>query len=318
MRTSAVKRTMPNAISVEVSGKTLSVRLSDGRTVSVPVDRYPRFAYATTREWANWRIIGRGDGIHWEDIDEDISVEGLLAGNRSGESKTSLMRWLKTRPRPKVPPLKGKDYGKANDVGVPPNLLILGESQYGQLNGHDNPTEDVVHDHFERAGDSFFTKIMHTVLGPDTCEEEARFRGSIAFYSYVQRSDVERSAEIHFSVELGRSPDIGRSVGDRHEELPTEEVWDEAAVPFLTSLEWLHPTHILACGMRLWNHMPEPEGIWAQPSEAQIRWFDSVEFPPPDSRRVFCCITIRKGRVLFWRSIILRGRDINPTRGIRW
>jgi hypothetical protein len=88
---------MPNAIGVKASGNGLSVKLSDGRMLSIPVDRYPRLAHATKQERANWRIIGRGHGIHWEDIDEDISVEGLLAGNRSGESTTSLRRWLMAR-----------------------------------------------------------------------------------------------------------------------------------------------------------------------------------------------------------------------------
>ena len=63
MSISAVETKMPNAISVEVSGKALSVKLSDGRMIAIPVDRYPRLAYATKQERANWRIVGRGHGI---------------------------------------------------------------------------------------------------------------------------------------------------------------------------------------------------------------------------------------------------------------
>ena len=139
MSISAVETKMPNAISVEVSGKALSVKLSDGRMVAIPVDQYPRLAYATKQERANWRIIGRGHGIHWEDIDEDISVEGLLAGNRSGESTTSLMRWLLARHQPKFRPWTGEGYSEVNDFGLPANLLIVGESHYGNPKGWDRP-----------------------------------------------------------------------------------------------------------------------------------------------------------------------------------
>ena len=62
----------------------MSVDLSDGRTISVPLEWFPRLVYAAPEERNNWRLIGRGHGIHWEDIDEDISVEGLLEGVHSG------------------------------------------------------------------------------------------------------------------------------------------------------------------------------------------------------------------------------------------
>ncbi len=89
---------LPDAIGVDVAGNALSVELSDGRTISVPVDWYPRLAHATEKERANWRIIGRGQGIHWEDVNEDVSVRDLLLGKRSEESQTSLMKWLNGRP----------------------------------------------------------------------------------------------------------------------------------------------------------------------------------------------------------------------------
>ena len=97
MNTSVVEMETPDAINVRMSEDTLSVELSDGRTISVPVDRYPRLAHATEEERANRRIIARGHGIHWEDIDEDISVEGLLAGSPAGESRSSLKEWLDNR-----------------------------------------------------------------------------------------------------------------------------------------------------------------------------------------------------------------------------
>ncbi len=88
---------VPQAISVSVTGDTLSVDLSDGRTISAPLAWYPRLAYGTPAERRNCQLIGGGEGIHWPELDEDISVAGLLAGRRSGESQTSLKRWLLSR-----------------------------------------------------------------------------------------------------------------------------------------------------------------------------------------------------------------------------
>lgn len=82
---------------VLVTEDTLIVNLVDGRTISVPVTWYPRLAHGSQAERANWRLIGEGEGIHWTDLDEDISVEGLLAGRRSGETQASLRRWFETR-----------------------------------------------------------------------------------------------------------------------------------------------------------------------------------------------------------------------------
>ena len=65
---------------VEVTEDALSVRLVDGRTISVPLVWYPRLLNATDEQRKNWRIIGGGYGIHWEDVDEDLSTEGLLRG----------------------------------------------------------------------------------------------------------------------------------------------------------------------------------------------------------------------------------------------
>jgi len=97
MTTSAIEIAVPCATGVEVTGDTLSVDLSDGRTISVPLGWYPRLAHATVEERRNWRLIGQGQGIHWEDLDEDVSVEGLLAGRPSGEGQASFKRWLESR-----------------------------------------------------------------------------------------------------------------------------------------------------------------------------------------------------------------------------
>ena len=97
MTTSAVKLDFANAVDVSVTDDTLTVELSDGRTISVPIEWYPRLAHGTLEEVSNWRIIGRGEGIHWEDLDEDISVEGIIIGKPSGETQSSFKKWLDQR-----------------------------------------------------------------------------------------------------------------------------------------------------------------------------------------------------------------------------
>ena len=97
MSISAVEIEVPRIDNVLISEDTLSVDLSDGRTISVPLEWFPRLVHTTPEERKNWRLIGRGHGIHWEDIDEDISVEGLLVGKPSGESQASFKKWLDQR-----------------------------------------------------------------------------------------------------------------------------------------------------------------------------------------------------------------------------
>jgi hypothetical protein len=65
---------------VDISEDVLTVSLMDGRTISVPLVWYPRLVNATTAQRQNWQIAGAGYGIHWPDIDEDLSAEGLLRG----------------------------------------------------------------------------------------------------------------------------------------------------------------------------------------------------------------------------------------------
>jgi hypothetical protein len=91
------RRPAPAVTALTVSDEVVQLELSDGRTVSAPLAWYPRLAHGTASERAHWRVIGRGEGVHWPDLDEDISVEGVLAGRPSGESQASLKRWLESR-----------------------------------------------------------------------------------------------------------------------------------------------------------------------------------------------------------------------------
>ena len=97
MTTSPIEREPVRALSIEVREDALIVLLDDGRTVSAPLDWYPRLAHASPAERDNWRMIGSGEGIHWPDLDEDVRVTDLLRGIRSGESTRSLERWLSER-----------------------------------------------------------------------------------------------------------------------------------------------------------------------------------------------------------------------------
>lgn len=97
MSTSAIEIEFPLAQGVTVTRDTLHVDLSDGRAIQVPLAWYPRLLHATASERKNWRLIGKGKGVHWVDIDEDICVEGLLAGRPSGESQASLKKWMDSR-----------------------------------------------------------------------------------------------------------------------------------------------------------------------------------------------------------------------------
>jgi len=87
----------PAATRVSVTGSVIDIELTDGRRLSVPVSWYPRLEHATEAERNHWSLIGPGLGIRWPDVDEDISVEALVAGNRSNESRASLAKWRETR-----------------------------------------------------------------------------------------------------------------------------------------------------------------------------------------------------------------------------
>ena len=99
MSTSTHMGPEPRASQVVVKADALVVDLVDGRTIIAPLAWFPRLVHASAAERAKWMLLGDGVGIHWPDLDEDISVEGLLRGGPSMESQGSLQRWLDSRSR---------------------------------------------------------------------------------------------------------------------------------------------------------------------------------------------------------------------------
>jgi hypothetical protein len=97
MTTLAIEVRPVIAQKVKVTEDALIVDLTDGRTISVPLAWYPRILHGSPQERNNWRLIGRGEGIHWPDLDEDLSVEGIVLGRPSGESPRSFKHWLEAR-----------------------------------------------------------------------------------------------------------------------------------------------------------------------------------------------------------------------------
>ena len=85
------------AQAVVVSDDSLAIDLTDGRTIIAPLSWYPRLWHGTLAERQNFEIIGDGLMLHWPELDEDLSVAGILAGRRSGESQASLKKWLASR-----------------------------------------------------------------------------------------------------------------------------------------------------------------------------------------------------------------------------
>lgn len=81
--TTLVVETEPRAMDVAVSDDELTVHLVDGRRVSAPLVWYPRLLHATASQRNDWELIGEGEGIHWPQIDEDLSVAGILRGTRA-------------------------------------------------------------------------------------------------------------------------------------------------------------------------------------------------------------------------------------------
>ena len=100
MTTSGVATETAAAKKVRVTDRELVIELRDGRVVSVPLAWYPRLAEGSPRERRRWELLGPGIGIHWPDLDEDISIDGLLQGLPSGESPASLNKWRDARKRP--------------------------------------------------------------------------------------------------------------------------------------------------------------------------------------------------------------------------
>src|SRR5882762_854719 len=97
MSTLKVEQTEARAQHVKVTTDTLTVDLTDGRTISVPLAWFPRLLHGSVAQRNNWRFIARGEGIHWIDLDEEIGVEGLWHGKQSREGKGSLERGLRAR-----------------------------------------------------------------------------------------------------------------------------------------------------------------------------------------------------------------------------
>lgn len=88
------------AEAVEFAEDAMVVSLDDGRVLSIPIAWFPRLLHGTEKEREHYELIGDGEGIHWPELDEDISVNGLLAGRRSAESHASLAKWLERRGKP--------------------------------------------------------------------------------------------------------------------------------------------------------------------------------------------------------------------------
>jgi hypothetical protein len=91
--TTSTLASSPTAVGVEVSEEALTVSLSDGRVVQVPLSWYPRLSNALPQHRESWELIGGGHGIHWPELDEDISVENVLLGQPSGEGARSFAKW---------------------------------------------------------------------------------------------------------------------------------------------------------------------------------------------------------------------------------
>src|SRR5713101_5855898 len=100
MSTSSVATETAAAKNVRVTDRALVVELRDGRVVSAPLRWYPRLAEGSPRERRRWELLGPGIGIHWPDLDEDISIERLLQRRPAGDGPTSLDRWRASRKRP--------------------------------------------------------------------------------------------------------------------------------------------------------------------------------------------------------------------------
>ncbi|MBI3259429.1 MAG: DUF2442 domain-containing protein [Ignavibacteriae bacterium] len=87
----------PNIKNFQIHNNNFIVELDDERAINVPLSWYPRLQNGTTEELNNWELCGGGYGIHWEQLDEDISIQGILAGLKSAECEASFEKWLAKR-----------------------------------------------------------------------------------------------------------------------------------------------------------------------------------------------------------------------------
>ena len=134
-------------------------------------------------------------------------------------------------------PWRGSGFGEPNDHGLPPRLLLVGESHYGGGDPHDCFTTEVVKDYYiDRGNLPFFSKLAKVILGPDwsqyTRENRASFYNSVAFYNFIQHV-------------LGE-------IQDR----PTSEMWEFGRKAFLQCLDFLQPSHIVVFGFGVWDELP--------------------------------------------------------------
>ena len=121
MSSTAIDLKVPKAAYVVVGKDRLIVELADGRVISSPLSWYPRLVQGNPKERNTWELTGRGIGIHWPDLDEDISVDGVLGGRRSMESAASFRRWLSYRARGQAVPVP--------ELPLPPDMAALLESK---------------------------------------------------------------------------------------------------------------------------------------------------------------------------------------------
>jgi len=99
MPNAAKKPVAPRVNFVACDDRNLSVHLADGRQLLLPLEWYPRLKHGSPAERNNWRLIGNGEGVHWPDLDEDLSVDGFIAGRKSGESPEMFRFWLENKNR---------------------------------------------------------------------------------------------------------------------------------------------------------------------------------------------------------------------------
>ena len=97
MNSSNANQPEPRVQQVSVTDEALTLDLVDGRTIGVPLIWYPRLWYGTPDERENFEVFDDGRYIHWPDLDEDLTVAGIVEGRRSGESSRSLKEWLESR-----------------------------------------------------------------------------------------------------------------------------------------------------------------------------------------------------------------------------
>jgi hypothetical protein len=114
MSSSVVESRSALATGVVISEDTLSVELADGRTIAAPLAWYPRLSHGTTQERSSWRLIANGRGIHWPALDEDISVDNLLAGIPRPKAKLPSRSGLRVGPSR---PADGRDRRPDQELG---------------------------------------------------------------------------------------------------------------------------------------------------------------------------------------------------------